>query len=186
MWKKKKMSYHICIPPINKSFFSFSTKETADYFEWFTSTIYERTEYLSKKCAEDLNIDGNVLNMKPESLIFLWKWFLNVAETEKEEKENLQLDLQTEYIIRDIGMYLGETFNKNFQNIYWTYYESPKTDFFVNRPILAGFSDKNFSPPYNMYFEPIHMTRVQASKILTCNAKECDLFNLYEKWVKYI
>ena len=40
-----------------------------------------------------------------------------------------QLTLETEYIIRDIGMYLGETFRKNLPCIFWTYYTKPTRDF---------------------------------------------------------
>ena len=140
------------------------------------------------------------MNCTPESLHLLWKWFLQRAETESvvyvdEEKHNnkisnsiwrkeKQLTLETEYILRDIGMYLGETFRKNHPNIYWTYYTKPRKDFFVNHPILKGFVDRTFNQPFEACFEPIHMAKIQATKVMDKTAKTVDLLNLYSIWAE--
>ena len=43
---------------------------------------------------------------KKESLVVIWRWFLDKTKTEKTASNMLQLDMQTEYIVRDIGMFI--------------------------------------------------------------------------------
>lgn len=193
-WFAGKITYDILIPPLKKSIFQLTEREAADYFEWFIQIIPERIAYLSAKCALDLNIRSDRMDLSPESLLLLWKWFRRKAKTEtvvrsietpaggQTQQKERQLTLQTEYILRDIGMYLGETFIKNHEGIYWTYYSKPKRDFFVNHPLLKGFVDRAYDPPFEMCFEPIHMARVQASKILRKRSANADLFHLYQWW----
>ena len=150
------------------------------------------------------------MKFEPDRLTYIWKWFLNVAEIEEKrskkikrtpfkvqnrkkqfqyEFENLdskKLSLQTEYILRDIGMYIGQMFVDYHSQIYWDFYTEPRTDFFVNKPLLLGFKDKEFMPPFSMEFEPIHMVGVQAAKLLDGTQKETDLLYLYEQWSRFI
>ena len=186
MWKRKKMTYDICIPPVNKPYALLNSKEAEAYFKWYMDKIPARIRYLSGKCSDDLGINRDRINLSPESLVIIWKWFLNVAATENTEVNGLQFDLQTEYIVRDIGMFLGEMFRFNYESIKWSYFESPKTDFFVNKPLLIGFKDNSVFPPFDAVFEPIHMVRVQASKILNNQQKDNDLLKLYNKWSRKI
>lgn len=79
-------------------------------------------------------------------------------------------------------MYLGETLQKNLPGIYWTYYTEPCNDFFQNHPLLKGFVDRTTGTPCPVCFEPIHMARVQASKILTGKSGDEDLRKLYNVW----
>ena len=95
-----------------------------------------------------------------------------------------QLTLETEYILRDIGMYVGETFRKNNLQIYWAYYTNPNRDFFVNHPLLMGVVDRTSGQPVNVVFEPIHMVGVQASKLLDRSSKPEDLYKLYCWWAE--
>ncbi len=199
-WHYKKINYDILIPQLNKNIFQLNEKEAADYFVWFMEKIPERVAYLSKVCATELRIPEEKMDCSPESLVLLWKWFLRRAKTEPvvqaesevERKRFLnsilkseqQLTLETEYILRDIGMYLGETFRKNNPNVYWTYYTKPRRDFFVNHPLLKGFVDRTFDKPFEASFEPIHMAHVQAVKIMKKASKETDLLNIYNIWAK--
>lgn len=132
--------------------------------------------------------------------MLLWKWFRQRARTERiirtdaEKsskvfpdsiwKNERQLTLETEYILRDIGMYLGETFRKHHPSIYWTYYTKPRRDFFVNHPLLKGFVDTTFGHPFEACFEPIHMAGVQASKILKNTSQDTDLLRIYNIWAE--
>ncbi len=50
--------------------------------------------------------------------------------------EKRRFSLITAYIMRDIGMHLGEVFVKNYSNISWGFYTKPKSDFFVNQPVF--------------------------------------------------
>ena len=83
-------------------------------------------------------------------------------------------------------MYLGEMFVNNHSQIYWTYYTQPNTDFFVNQPLLQGFEDKEFNPPYKMEFEPIHMVGVIAANMFDDTQRVEDLLDLYSQWEAYI
>lgn len=195
-WHSKKINYDILIPKLGKHIYQLNETEAASYFKWFVENIPKRTNYISCVCATELGISNEKMDFTPGSLVLLWKWFLKRAKTEVVITENggtknfldsirtnkRQLTLETEYIIRDIGMYLGETFRRNNSNIYWTYYTKPRRDFFVNSPLLKGFVDNTFGKPFDACFEPVHMTHIQAIKILKGTAKNTDLFDLYHLW----
>ena len=199
-WCYKKLNYDILVPQLDKSIFQLNEKEAAAYFDWFAESIPKRVAYVSKICATELGIPEEKIDCSPESLLLLWKWFRRRAKTEpvkctEEEKRSKkfpkniwnnkrQLTLETEYILRDIGMYLGETFRKNNPNIYWTYYTKPRRDFFVNHPLLKGFVDMTSGKPFEASFEPIHMAGVQAVKIMKKTSKDGDLLNIYNIWAE--
>lgn len=209
-WKKKRIEYEILIPPLNKPFMELSSNETKAFFEWYMGQIPKRISYLSQYCTMQMDINISEMNLSPESLIPIWHWFLTIAQTERTPQKQLkslvetyktcptdlrnymlneskeQFSLQTEFILRDIGMYIGAVFLKNNPSIYWGYYENPKTDFYVNTPLLLGFADSSFTPPFKMTFEPIHMVGVQAANIWDNTHTDKDLYYLYEKWLKYV
>ncbi len=205
-WNNNPLNYEICIPPLNKPFNKLTHKETDDYFQWHLSHLSERITYLSSVVSYKLAIPQSKLDLSPNSLILVWSWFLSVVKIERTPTSRLlelermystrseqirrylldqsreQFSLETEFILRDIGMYLGEVFTKNEPLIYWAYYEKPKSDFFVNMPVLFGFEDPNFTPPFKMEFEPTHMARVQAANIWDNTQRKEDLYNIYCKW----
>jgi hypothetical protein len=197
-WHFRKLTYDILIPKLDKSIYKLTKKEAAAYFEWFMDQVPERVAYVSQVCAKELHISVKRMDCSPKSLVLLWKWFRKRAETEpviltEEEKKQpgyadgmfrneRQLTLETEYILRDIGMYLGETFRKNHPQIYWIYYTEPKRDFFANHPLLKGFIDMTTGVPFYAEFEPIHMAGVQASKILSKKSEDTDLLHIYTIW----
>ena len=176
------------------------------YYQWYLSHLQERIDYLSSVVSRELAIPKADLDLSPRSLILVWSWFLSTTVPEldatagaadqdkrriiRPERDNVRLvdhaekpfSLIAEYICRDIGMYLGEVFTKNEQGIYWSYYESPKSDLFVNMPVLLGFEDSKFTPAFQMVFEPTHMVKIQAANIQDHTQHAEDLFNLYCKW----
>lgn len=201
-WKRKQLQYIPLIPPICRPFKCMRGAEVEDYFQWYISHIKERIDYLSQ-------ISFVTLDYTPTSLVKIWKWFLKVARTQKMSDQDLQLkyreisaidenlakivieadkeclSLETEYIIRDIAMYLGEFFCVNHENIFWAYHTDTKKDSFANIPLLTGFVDNNFSPPFRADFEPNHMVGVQAARILRNASTSHDLLNIYNKWAKW-
>ena len=205
-WEKKEFTYSILVPPLSKEIDKLNADEAEDFFKWYQDRIQERIDYLSCFCLDYLKLKREKLKFEPQSLVYIWECFLKVAEIEvklenkttdiKDDKKKSvdmfedydarQLSLQTEYILRDIGMYLGEMFVKYHPQIYWSFYTEPKTDFFVNQPLLLGFEDKEFTPPFQMEFEPIHMVGVQAANLFDGTQKKTDLLNLYRKWEKYL
>ncbi|MFQ9515911.1 MAG: hypothetical protein ACLRZ9_08780 [Eubacterium sp.] len=114
------------------------------------------------------------------------EYHLETFNDEFSDNKLEHFSIQTEYILRDIGMYIGEMFVTNYSQIYWTFYTEPKSDFFVNQPLLLGFVDKSFIPPYQMEFEPIHMVGVKAANLFDGTEKNTDLLNLYLQWEKFV
>ncbi len=202
-WKKKKLTYNIFIPPIDKPFEKLSPKEAKEHFNWYVGNIAGRIDYLQETSKI-------ALDFSESSLISIWKWFLFIAEIEKTPKakikevenqlinhpreiakavikdEKYQFSLQTEYILRDIAMYLGQVFITNHPQISLGYHTDISLDSSANMPILLGFVDKAFKPPFDMIFEPIHMSMMQASKLFDKTHSQDDIYNLYKKWVQWI
>lgn len=200
-WQMKKLNYDILIPKLEKNICHLNEDEVEIYFQWYMEQLPIRVAYVSKVCASELHIPIERMDCSPESLVLLWKWFRRRAKTEqvvhgeaeKKEKQLIasrkierQLTLETEYILRDIGMYLGETFRKNIPQIYWSYYTKPRRDFFVNRPLLKGFIDRTAGHPFEAVFEPIHMVHIQAVKIMKNTSKDADLLNIYNVWANKV
>lgn len=197
-WRFRKLTYDILVPNLEKSIFNLNEDEAAAYFDWFMEQVPQRVEYVSKICAKELGVPLDYMDCSPKSLLLLWKWFRKRAKTEpvvlsSTDAEhpnyhneifcnNRQLTLETEYIIRDVGMYLAETFRKEYSHIYWSYYTEPKRNFFVNHPLLRGFVDTTTGSPFDAEFEPIHMAGIQARKILYNKSKDTDLFDIYTIW----
>ena len=175
-WNKEKLWYPICVPPLEKNLCTLTREEAQAYFDWFLGVLPGRVEYLRSVCP---GLDGS-----PESLLPLWEWFLQTARIEKQPEH--RFSLQTEYILRDVGMYLGDVFARNCPGIYWGFFTEPKTDVFVNTPVLMGFEDRDYTPAFYAVFEPIHMARVQAGKILRGQAAPGDLLVLYQKWTRML
>ena len=103
------------------------------------------------------------------------------------------LSTKTEYLIRDIGMYVGKTLVAQYpQHLSWTYRSAPQSDIFVNTPLLTGFVQTedmrgNALPqPFHPQFEPIHMTGVQAVKILRGRQANEDLYRICLLWSGWI
>ena len=199
MYLKKRANYEFLVPPLNKPFDELTFQEATDYFEWFVDSIPERIEYLR-------SVTNLIFDYSPESLITLWKWVIEQADVEKapknqikELKRNLksipydmaetiltenssQFTLQTEYMLRDVAMYFGEVCVKNNQSIYWGFHTDIEKDSFVNRPLLMGFLDKDFSPPFQAEFDPIFTVRCIAYNIIDGDESKYDLKQIYDKW----
>ena len=85
-------------------------------------------------------------------------------------------------ILKGIAMYLVQVFVQNEEGTAWTYFEQPKREVRVNMPCVSGFEDNRFTPPFQMFFEPVNMTMVQAAKMWSSEESEEDLYNLYQLW----
>lgn len=199
MRKKKLLDYYMEFPPTGVDFDNWDKRTTEKYFNWFLQQVPIRIDYLKTHMTGDLGIDAKTLDYSPNSLILVWRWFLNVAVVEKTPKKfiremkrtdmykllgdsfinHTQLSLQTELILRDVGMYLAQTLIANCPGLRWSYKHdapsSPIKDIYNNKPLLMGFEENG----YTIDFEPIHMVGVQAAKLLDNCAAETDLFNLY-------
>lgn len=79
-------------------------------------------------------------------------------------------------------MYFGEVFVKNHPSIHWGFYTSPKSDAFVNHPVLFGFPNEVFPEKKGVPLVPLHVVRIRALRLLDHAAGEKDLLSLYELW----
>lgn len=197
-------NYQLCTLPIGSAYFKLSMPEAKDNFNQFMHMIPERINYLTTRCANDLRISTKMLDMSPESLVLIWRWFLkNACVVDNGEREMVELrkhfghlgesfiggkrlSAVTKFVLQDIGMYLGEAFVCNCSSIRWELCTRPRNSIFINRPVLVGFVDNNYTPPFRNIFEPTHMASVQAAKLLSDTAQhDEDLYNVYMKWEKY-
>ncbi|MBC5787508.1 hypothetical protein [Clostridium facile] len=205
-------NYIPLIIPIDKPYEKLSPSEAKSYFDWFVDHIDERSEYIKQKVSKDLNIPIETLNFSMESLIYIWRWFLKVAELtktpknvlkelQKEMKANgepdefiedmvrehsLELSIFSHYVIRDIGMYVGKMFITNFCTLRWDYHTNIEQDSFANIPQIFGFVDSTYNPPFEMQFDPIHFTEMQASNLFDNTQNENDLYNVCKLWTQWI
>ena len=197
-----KNNYNILIPPLSKPFEEFNPDEAKKYFDWHMSQLIARRNYLQE--YSHINLDYSL-----SSLIDIWKWFIKNAKVEKNSIINLfalkkelkelsndiatevlrenakRFTLVTEYIIRDIAMYFGEVCVKNNRSLYWGFYTDPKNSF-SNMPVLMGFEDRDFDPPFKASFDPVFIVRGAAFDILDGTAEKEALLNMHTKWQRLI
>ena len=200
-WRQKELKYDILIPPIDKPFENFSAKEANDYFHWYVDKIMERNVYLSL-------FSGLELDYSLSSLIDIWGWFLKYAEIEKTPSSKLnfikkqlsnspflhdvlveskvQFSLETEYIMKDIAMYYGEVFVRNHKNIEWGYFTDTAKDSFANMPVLMGFEDRDYEPPFQSSVDPNGTIESCALNILDHTQNKMDLMKAYEKKLRMV
>ncbi len=204
------MKYDLCFPPLNKDYFDLSQSEAEALFRWYMEVLPKRVDYVRRACSDYLHIHIDKLNLSAESLLPIWIWFLSTVKMKRTPCQRLEkiyknqeycpIDIQdymtdtskikfsieSEAMIRDIGMYVGSAFVQQHKSLSWGIYHEPKKDFFVNKPLITGFRDERFLPAFPMTFEPIHMVHVQASKIIYKQHKEDDLYRVFMLWEQYV
>ena len=184
----KPVAYDYLVLPLEKSIYDLTPAQARRYFEWYMEKLPERVAYVSRVCAKELLIPQARMDCSPESLILLWRWLRRRAKTELSpcpgDPKRKVLTTETELILLDVGMYLGETLHRNVPGLQWSCYTQPKKDFFCNHPLLTGFVDMSSGKPFQAVFEPIHMAKVQATKLLRHTSLAHDLYDLYELWAK--
>jgi len=202
---RKKLNYKILVPPLSKPIEQLTREEAEAFFAWYMSKIEDRITYLQEYSG--LNLDYS-----SDSLYALWKWFLKIAVVERTPSKLLcdqlqkmehflantsnayiaktknrlskQLSVESQYIIRDIGMYLGQVFVKNHPTTSWACYM--RRDVCCNKPVVLGFVSRDGVKPSYPPFEPIWMVQIQAYKIINGGASADGLLKLYNNWLKYI
>ena len=185
---RKRVDYQYLVLELGKSIYALPPAEAAEYFDWYMAKLPERVAYVAKVCAMELHIPDSQMDCSPESLVPLWRWFRNrikVIPSPNDPKQKL-LTTETELLLLDVGMYLGETLRLNVPGLRWTYYTAPRNDMFCNHPLLKGFVDISSGKPFYAVFEPIHMAGIQARKELRHASSNYDLLRLYECWARKI
>lgn len=200
----KDIKYDLLVPPLVIECSKMTPKQVKENFDWFISKIPERMEYFRKRCSSDMDIEVGKLDFSAESILYIWKWFLKTALVEKTPKSEVEemkvkysqfgvswveyerFSVVTEFILRDIGMYIGQAFVQSSELITWSYVSKPKNLVHENAPILIGFVDNGYNPQFRPQLEPIGAVRGQALRLLTNESKEADLFNLFTRWLDFV
>ena len=201
----KDVEYDLLVPPYGQDYYSMTPKQVKDNFEWFISKIPERIDYLINRCAKDLKVSVDKFDYSPESLKLIWRWLLKTVKIEKVPKDQLdemvkqwghlgkeskminyeQLTVASQFIIRDIGMYLGEVYTNHFPTVTWGYFTKPKNNVFANRPVLFGIFVKASDLLYNHPLEPIYATEGLALNVIDKKQSEMDLYDFFLKCVNH-
>ena len=74
----------------------------------------------------------------------------------------------------------------NNESLRWDYHTNIKKDSCANMPQIFGFFHTDYIPPFEMQFDPIHFTEMQAHNLLYGTQNEEDLYNIYKRWEKWI
>ena len=198
------LPYDILVSPYGFDFHTLPPAQARKSVEWFMEHLLKRMCYLRARCAGDLSIEESCLDYSAESLLLIWKWFLSSARLEKTPGEELekmkkgseifgesyinksQFTVATRYMLRDIGMYLGECFVRNYTSLEWSYYTKPKSDIYVNQPVIGGFQMTYQGRQGKLFFAPLHLAEVQAGKIFHQKHTSHDLFNIFDFWCQYV
>jgi len=191
--------YEILLPPKKIDYEHWNKTEATAYLEWFASSVPTRASYLLSKCFKEKKTVINCME-SPAALVDVWGWFLKHAVIEDKPKDLYQkqleeahpfgeafigrkrFDVKTEYVIRDIAMLVTAMFLSRDSSLNLVIEKKSDKHVFKNHPVIKGFIDTSYHPPFPTVFEPVHMVRVQALKKLKGVEEESDLLFLYQKW----
>lgn len=210
-------NYLPLVPLYSKPPLEFTAVEAKNYFDWYMSHLEDRCNYLMQLIQNTKGYENSVIDFTFDSLIVIWKWFLEHARVmhcrqsfslagllQNNVNKDIALEIlqdnktvfttETEYLIRDIGMYVGKTFTQAYpEKIRWAYRRTAKRYLHVNEPLLQGFIQTRKSTdnslldkPFEPDFEPIWMVGVQAANIFDNTQQPEDLYNVCVKWSQWI
>lgn len=192
------MEYLLMSPPFEiKDFDKMSKSEAKEHFNWYTKEIPNRVKLLNRAIEiTDLDLQVN-LDYKKESLVALWKWYLNNVEVVEKTNEEIDVEIisankMTKQFVRkgkiatgwlavamDISIYFAECLIKEHQELTWGVVTRPKSLAYVNKPVVVGFSN-------GMELDATNILFVQTRKILKGVQDEQALQKLFENWEKQL
>lgn len=197
----RRAAYEVLPPPYPLDFDHWTAGTAQDYLQWYTAHIPERAAYVYRRALGKPLPDGPI---DPEALTGIWAWFLKTAKTEPVPEERrregcekfgrfgdtflseTRFTVLTEFILRDIAMFISLVFTTNHPSLYWDTVQTPKRHVNFQQPVLKGFLNARYGKPFAAAFQPDHMVSVQAAKLLPDHGKisaaERDLVNLYRLW----
>ncbi|CQR57000.1 hypothetical protein PRIO_4598 [Paenibacillus riograndensis SBR5] len=173
-------------------------KEAKQYFDWFVLQIPTRIDTLIAHYVETLGGGKEELDLSQESLVNLWKWFIQRIEMVPKTKEELEEDVDaapdwlkeevanntlkfsefTSSLIIDVGIYFGSVFLNEMRTLEWGIIHKPKNHVDINRPVITGFK--------KMELNPISVVNNSSLAIVEKNSNENQLFELYNIWKEYL
>ena len=200
---QKDIEYDFAIPPYGTDYYHMSAETAKKYFQWFQAIIPERMQYLQQRFCRDSGVHSDVFDYSANSLIPLWEWFCGIAVVVPTPDDELEIMRQkatvfgksyinytkfsvgTKYVMRDIGIYLGQCFVKQYEPLSWTYFTKPKNNINVNQPIITGFwVTGKYEGAAN--YNPLSAVRGRAANIFEHKQNANDLYETFVKWERYI
>lgn len=163
-------------PSITKPFQLMNNEEAQLFFDWHMNTLSSR---IHNMCI----LVNFRADYTPASLTVLWSVIIEYAKSKAAKATHKDNCDEYNSILNCTGLYTAEVLRRNNNGIYWACNTGAEDDDMSrNKPVLVGFCDRNFQPPYPMAFEPVHMVGVQASRIERGCADKKDLLSLYNRW----
>lgn len=102
------------------------------------------------------------------------------------KQSSIRIDLFTEFILKDIGMYVSSFFLKNYPGLEWIFKRTPKNYVHVNQPLLYGFKDNSIKNPKPFELEPINFVELRAVKLIRdVQPQEEDLYIACKEWAQW-
>ncbi len=196
--------YDILVSPYGYDYYNMTVKQAADNFAWFLSVIPQRMNYFRTRCASDLNISLNNLDYSAESMIIIWKWFLSTAQMEKTPREILekmkerasvfgnsyineeQFTVASQFMMKDIGMYIGQSYILNYPQLHWSFYTKPRNEINAKQPVIEGFFFHDDNTQGAISLNPLSLAEGAAQKIYSKTQSETDVYDYYIQWLKWI
>lgn len=199
------MNYTIIEPPsYGCSFRDMSRKEALEYYKWYIDQIPVRVKILQQVVRSSVNIDYQdwISDKSPESLKVLGFWFaenIRVIPVSKDyegqfvneianvptqyqpifKMPNYLLSRETQSLIIDIGMYLGEVFCAAHKQISWTLLTKNRRDAYYHEPVLTGFGKKGIC-------NPTALVDVWAKSAYEKRTTPLRLWELFDIWSYYV
>lgn len=173
-------------------------READNFFQWFLESQQSRIRTLIEYCRGSEGFIVEKLDFTPESLNYLWNWFVPRIELVKKSREELQEEHneipewlksevivneakfggETETIIIDIGIYFGNVFLQQFSQLKWGVIYKPRNFADVNRPVIIGFNK-------DVVLNPVRVVNTCTNKVVKGTGNS-NLIDLYNVWVKYL
>lgn len=202
---REDVPYDLAVPPFGLDFYHMTVKQAKENYRWFLSNIPDRMAYFRNRCASDLKIPEDSLDYSAASLIPVWRWFLQTARIEKTPREELermkegaktfgeswinreQFTVATRFIMRDVGIYVGECFVRNHPQLQWAYNDKPKNYVDGRQPVISGFRFRgDDGSEGDMVVNPIRLVEGAGAEFFSGMPKETDLFDCFMEQTQWI
>lgn len=181
--------------PIDFYFTDKSKDQLKLYGEWFKLNKTERLNILFESVRSTRGFENWQADFSPDSLKQIGLWLKQNVKSEKLSDEAYKAKRKSvpEYIkindwdltnetyskLIDVGIYLGETFIKNYKHLKWEqYFSKIKDDSNQGHMVIKGFDKLALNPLRALYIIGLSIVNKKSDKN--------DLYELYKTWESYL
>jgi hypothetical protein len=148
------MTYSVVHSPFRREPREMPPQELERFYQWFFRVMPERAAQLADYVKATPGFKSWESNYLPTSLDSLGEWFANHVEIGAHGRavatiadvNRWELSSETFSLCMDIGMYLGETLQKNNPSLRWEQIISDRRFADYGYPVLVGFSNAPLNP----------------------------------------